>query len=51
MLWRGVDITTFPSEQLWEWVNRLKDEMKTIRAEIDRRAEEVGEGLNEKKGE
>lgn len=42
--WRGVDITTFPTEQLWRWVDELKEEIKTIRAEIDRRAEEAVEG-------
>ena len=39
--WRGVDITTFPTEQLWEWVDRLVKEMEMLRAEIDRRAVEA----------
>ena len=44
MLWRGVDITTFPTPTLWGWVDGLKEEIKTIRAEIDRRAVEAAEG-------
>ena len=44
MLWRGVDITTFPTEQLWEWDDRVKAESRMLRAEIDRRTVEAVEG-------
>lgn len=44
MLWRGVDITTFPTPTLWGWVDGLEEEIKTIRAEIDQRAVEAVEG-------
>lgn len=44
MLWRGVDITTFPGKQLWEWLDGLDKEMGIIQAELDRRTMEAAKG-------
>jgi len=36
-----IDITTFPTPTLWEWVDRVKGWERVLRAEIDRRAVEA----------
>lgn len=44
MLWMDIDITTFPTPTLWEWVDRVKGWEGVLRAEIDRRTMEATEG-------